>query len=274
MKTIHTLKLATAICAIFAFGCNQHINKKSDSADNSVEGNTSMVDVTGQDEEVIAKLWTSAEFRNNRDQRYRSLEDAYANPDNVVNLAVYSKFNGEIPSDIDTFKNVQLLGLDYNELSELPSSIGNLLYLQKIHLNKNEFTEFPHVLTQCRYLKTILISDNQIETITPDIKNLVFLEDLVMNDNNLGEVPPELFELTHLKVLGLRENGIGELPDKFDQLPNLEKLNLQNNNIKELPESLVMQGNNLQRITLKGNPMSIGYVNEIRKRMPSTEIEF
>lgn len=274
MKTIHTLKLATAICAIFAFGCNQHINKKSDSADNSVEGNTSMVDVTGQDEEVIAKLWTSAEFRNNRDQKYRSLEDAYANPDNVVNLAVYSKFNGEIPSDIDTFKNVQLIGMNNNNLTELPEAIGNLVYLQQVHLNKNDFREFPKVLTKNRYLRTVLISDNNIESVPSEIKNLIYLENLVMNDNNLGEIPPEIFELTNLKVLALRENGIGELPDKFDQLPNLEKLNLQNNNIKELPESLVLQGNNLQRITLKGNPMSIGYVNEIRKRMPSTEIEF
>lgn len=271
MKNEMTKSILLLILSLVILSCNQHIKNNADvSKKEGVQEST--MDLKAQDEMVLSKLWTSSEFINNREHRFRSLEKAYAQPDSVINLALYSVNMESVPENIDTFKNLQLLGLGHNDLSELPQSIGNLLYLQKVHLNKNQFTRFPEVLTNNRYLKTVLISDNKIEDITPDIRKLTYLEDLVMNDNNLGTVPPHIFELRNLKVLGLRDNGIGELPDKFDQLTKLEKINLQNNNLKEIPESLIKP--DLVRITLKGNPMSYAYIKELQKRMPETEIEF
>lgn len=254
--------------------CNHTINKKSNNKEEPVSQDQGMDKQTKEDEYILSQLWTSADFRNKKRYRFRSLEDAYLEPDSVINLAVYSGFNGKIPDDIDVFKNVQLIGMDNNNLTVLPESIGNLVYLQEVHVNKNSFSEFPEPLTNNRYLKTILISDNKIESITPDIKNLVYLENLVMNDNQISNLPIELFELSNLKVLGLRNNGISELPDRFGQMIKLEKLNLQNNNLKEIPESLINSCINLKRITLRGNPMSGSYVEELRKKMPGTEVEF
>lgn len=270
MKKILILGLSVFVL----FGCTNNISKKAPVEKETEATNNPMKGINEQDNVILSKLWSSYDFRNNKDKRFRSLEDAYRVPDSVINLAVYSGFNGVIPENIDTFKNVQLIGMNNNNLTNLPSTIGNLVFLQEVHLNKNSFTVFPEELTNNRYLKTILISDNNIEKITPNIKNLVYLENLVMNDNKISVLPAELFELTNLKVLGLRNNGIGELSDKFGQLSKLEKLNLQNNNLKELPESLINSCVNLQRITLRGNPMSGSYVEELRKKMPGTEIEF
>lgn len=261
-----------SITIVLVTSCNQNMNKKTISDNNSEGTEQTVKDIKEKDEIVLSKLWSSSDFINKKRYRYRSLEKAYEEPDSVINLALYTNYLGEVPENIDTFKNMQLLGLDYNDLTQLPASIANLTYLQKIHLNKNKFKAFPEVLTQNRYLKTILISDNEIETVSPDIKNLIYLEDLVINDNKLSVVPAEIFELQNLKVLGLRGNGIGELPDKFDQLVNLEKLNLQGNNLKEIPESITKL--NLTRLTLKGNPMDYAYVKAIQKKMPNTDIEF
>ncbi|MFW5656140.1 MAG: leucine-rich repeat domain-containing protein [Bacteroidota bacterium] len=251
-------------------GCNNNIKTKKAKTSPSVDQKDKTPAET--DAEVLAKLWPSSNFYKLKQYRFRSLENAYASPDSVINLALYAQDMNALPETIDTFKYVQLLGLDHNNLGTLPDEVGNLRYLQKIHLNKNSFTAFPEVLAKNKYLKTILISDNQIESVTPDLKNLVYLEELVMNDNKLGTVPEAIFELKELKVLGLRNNGIGMLPDKFENLPNLEKLNLQGNNLKEVPESLTMLP--LQRLTLKGNPMDYAYVKQLAEKMPETEIEF
>lgn len=272
MNYLKLFRIPSLLGLVFlTYGCNQHLGNNSEVSTRE-DKQEETVNLEVKDEEVLSKLWTSSDFINNREHRYRSLEKAYSQPDSVINLALYANDLNEIPSNIDTFKNLQLLGLDHNNLSDLPSTIGNLIYLQKIHLNKNSFTEFPVELTQNSFLKTILISDNQIESITPDIKNLVYLEDLVMNDNKLGTVPPALFELRELKVLGLRDNGLGELPNKFDQLTKLEKINLQNNNLNEIPPSLIKPG--LIRLTLKGNPLKPEYIKALRAQMPDTEIEF
>ncbi len=249
---------ATILVILFT-GCNSNVS------------NTAKRTITAQDSLVLSQLYPSSAFYREV-PRHRSLAKAYEQPDSVFNLAIYAQNLGTVPENIDTFKNLQLLGLDFNQLSSLPESVGNLTYLQKIHLNKNEFTEFPEVLTKNRYLKDILISDNKISYVTPEIANLVFLENLVMNDNELGEMPMVIFELDSLKVLGLRDNELTELPDEFEKLKNLQKLNLQNNQLKDLPESLLNLP--LERLTLKGNPIATVRKNEIEKRMPNTEIIF
>ena len=253
------LSLLILVCAFLLQGCNNNVN------------NSSTRHISKQDSIILSQLYPSSAFYRDV-PRHRSLTKAYQQPDSVFNLAIYAQNLGNVPENIDTFKNLQLLGLDFNQLSTLPESVGNLTYLQKIHLNKNEFTEFPEVLTKNRYLKDILISDNKITKVTPEISNLVFLENLVMNDNELGEMPMAIFELDSLKVLGLRDNGLTELPDEFHQLSNLQKLNLQNNKLKDIPESLLNL--KLERLTLKGNPIPTARKNEIEKLMPETEIVF
>ncbi len=254
-----SLFLSVLLSVFVLSGCNNTVN------------NTGSRQITTQDSIILSQLYPSSAFYREV-PRHRSLENAYQQPDSVYNLAIYAQNLGAVPENIDTFKNLQLLGLDFNQLTALPESVGRLVYLQKIHLNKNEFTEFPEVLTRNRYLKDILISDNKISYVTPEIANLVFLENLVLNDNELGEVPKAVFELDSLKVLGLRDNGLTELPDEFHRLPHLQKINLQNNKLKDIPESLMQL--KLERLTLKGNPIPSARKNEIEKLMPDTDIIF
>ena len=113
----------------------------------------------------------------------------------LINLKKLDLFNRltEIPEEIDSLNNLQILDLNANGLTFLPKEIGNLTNLQKLNLSFNKLTFLPK-----------------------EIGNLINLKELSLSFNNLTYLPKEIGNLINLQYLNLVSNG----------LPNLEKENI------------------------------------------------
>ncbi len=128
--------------------------------------------------------------------------------------------SGEIPAELGSLSNLELLDLRDNELSgEIPAELGSLSNLELLGLGANELSgEIPAELGS--------------------LSNLTWLH-LFANDLS-GEIPPELGSLSKLELLGLGENALsGEIPAELGSLSNLTWLGLGDNELSGcVPSSL------------------------------------
>ena len=142
-----------------------------------------------------------------------SLQEAMLHPDSVFKLTLSKKKLKEIPAQVFTFKNLQILNLSKNSLKEIPAIINQLQNLQDLNLSGNEITAIPASIGTMKNLIHINFNRNLIEAIPPEIGTLQNLEVLEMWDNELDSVPDEIKNLNKLKILELR----GILFSKDDQ---------------------------------------------------------
>jgi hypothetical protein len=108
--------------------------------------------------------------------------------------------------DITALRNrIEVMNLQYSDLSVLPSEIEHLQGLKILFLNDNSLRELPE-----------------------QIGNLSHLEILNLSNNDLESLPPSLSHLPKLRILNIRNNSISRLPDQLDQL-SLQELGLEGN---------------------------------------------
>ncbi len=201
---------------------------------------------------------------------YRSLDEAFVNPDDVIKIGFYTADLNEVPEVLDTFHYINALGLSWNNLSSLPGSLANMQYLQSIHLTDNQFEVFPEVLLYIPRLKELLLSRNMLEKLPDNIDRMASLTGFDLKENKLEEWSPGIFKMNNLEVLSLENNLLNSVPSEISYLKNLKKLNISFNPIQVLPKELFTM--NLQRLTITSCPMSSEYVNFVKKSMPNTKI--
>jgi Leucine-rich repeat (LRR) protein len=138
-------------------------------------------------------------------------------------------------SDFERFSSPLIRKLDcsYNNLTSLPDCLGNL---ERLNCNYNNLTSLP---------------DN--------LGNLSFLN---CWGNDLTLLPENL---ENLKVLYCSYNNLTSLPDS---LGNLKVLYCSYNNLNSLPENL----KNLEELYCRGNNFPEGYLEEIQRKYPQSEI--
>ena len=114
---------------------------------------------------------------------------------------------GEIPSELGSLTNLQVLALSQNQLSgEVPSVLGSLAGLRELYLWGNELSgEIPPEFSGLTNLQLLYLSQNQLS----------------------GKIPPELGSLANLQVLALSQSQLsGEIPSVLGSLANLQQLSL------------------------------------------------
>ena len=108
---------------------------------------------------------------------------------------------GEIPPELGSLSNLELLSLSANQLTgEIPAEMGSLANLRSLSLRNNQLSgEIP-----------------------PEVGSLANLEWLRLNNNQLtGEIPAELGRLTNLTVLHLSGNQLtGCVPAGLKRVPD------------------------------------------------------
>ena len=160
---------------------------------------------------------------------------------NITNLSIInSGLSGEIPPEIGTLTDLEVIKLKYNELTgPIPPEIGNLTNLVKLELDFNNLSgPLPAELWTLDSLTELGLQKNQFT----------------------GSIPAEIGNLTRLTHLYLYGNQFtGSIPAEIGNLINLEKLHLNNNQFTGLiPETICninMAFYNPYRFDISGNQL-------------------
>ena len=99
---------------------------------------------------------------------------------------IYKGLSGEIPAELGSLSNLEILYLHSNRLSgEIPAELGNLSNLRELYLGDNELSgEIPAELGNLSNLRKLYLRDNELS----------------------GEIPAELGNLSNLRELYLHSN--------------------------------------------------------------------
>ncbi|KAG0561879.1 hypothetical protein KC19_9G100100 [Ceratodon purpureus] len=108
-----------------------------------------------------------------------------------------NQLTGHIPSQLASLKNLQYLGLEFNNLQgPIPSWLGGLTSLVELTLGDNQFTgHIPNELGSLKRLQTLTLQGNNLcGPIPPSLQNCSSLQYLFLSDNNLSGTLPSGFE--------------------------------------------------------------------------------
>ncbi|EPR78148.1 Leucine rich repeat protein, partial [Spraguea lophii 42_110] len=88
----------------------------------------------------------------------------------ILNLASQNLSNIQVI----TFKNIQHLNLDHNDLSYIPNEIFNLHSLKSLSLENNKISKIPYEINKLQSLKKLNVDKNQLTNVI-EINNLLYL---------------------------------------------------------------------------------------------------
>jgi Leucine-rich repeat (LRR) protein len=175
-------------------------------------------------------------------------------------ILIGNGFNGELPSQISDFHNLEELTLSGNNLSgQVPASFGMLKKLKILDLSHNEFKGcVPQQLGNLTSLLKLDLSFNGFGCKIPEsfihLKNLEFL-DLSFNlFGNFG-VPLFLGEIPRLKEVYLSGNTLsGKIPEIWEKLGSVEKIGFSKMGlVGKIPVSMGVYLKNLTYLGLDNN---------------------
>ncbi|KAH7576015.1 hypothetical protein JRO89_XS02G0277700 [Xanthoceras sorbifolium] len=222
-------------------------------------------------------------------------------PNNLTYLSLSKNmFEGEIPSFILKFKQLQILGLSYNNFKGgIPKEIGNLTKLKKLYISYNKLQgEIPQELGNLAELEILGLPNNVLTGhIPPLIFNISSMLRINFSNNSLtgtipsnlwkcreligvylannklrGRIPREIGNLTSLKELTLGFNNlIGGIPNEIVSIPNLEVLDLGYSNLDGHVPTTVFNISTLKWLRLAGNKLSGSLSSNIGLGIPNVE---
>lgn len=134
---------------------------------------------------------------------YNWIDIANANPDTIYGVSLSKMKLGEIPVDLEKFKNLQILDLSKNKISNLPDFIGDFDKLIELNISKNDFEAFPI-----------------------EICKLTNLTRFIANRNPFDNIPECIGYCTKLEYIDLWETPISSFPESIDNLKALKEIDL------------------------------------------------
>ncbi len=142
---------------------------------------------------------------------------------------------GQIPEAITLLTRLRVLRLSRNPLRELPAVLDRLPSLEEIYLSCCGFRALPGALLNCRTLKKVDLSGNRIKTCRFEKAQWAKLESLSLEKNALAAFPSGLENVPSLRALLLAHNRMAEVPASSRLPAGLEYLDLCRNRITEIP---------------------------------------
>uniref|UniRef100_A0A914W8E0 Uncharacterized protein n=1 Tax=Plectus sambesii TaxID=2011161 RepID=A0A914W8E0_9BILA len=149
-----------------------------------------------------------------------------------------------IPEEVFQHVTLRVLQLSGNQLRNLPPSIATFRLLEELILNRNEICDLPETLKFLARLASLELSLNPLNSVSfGTIGQLRALSVLCLNCCSIKSIPNGAMPHS-LKWLELRENRLKSLPADFGRLVKLEHLDLDRNSLQSLPDSFA----NLKRL--------------------------
>jgi tetratricopeptide (TPR) repeat protein len=157
-----------------------------------------------------------------------------------------------------------------NKIPELTKTLKNLTHL---NLWNNRITELEYPFEFLPYLVSLNVSSNQINKVGASIGKIKMLYELNLSKNDITTLPEEIGNLNNLHTCILRGNRIIELPASLKKINSLHTLDLSLNNLEKVPQ-IVSELTMLKVLILSGNPLQPVDIENIRAKLPNTEVIF
>jgi len=170
-----------------------------------------------------------------------------------------------IPKEIGNLKNLRVLMLGDNKLLSIPKGIYNLKNLTHLSLGGNDITSIPKEIDNLKNLTHLSLGGNDITSIPKEIGNLKNLTHLDLSYNNLESIPKEIGKLKNLRYLELDNNKLTSIPKEIGKLKKLRELSLKNNKLTSLPRE-IEDIPFLYKLDVKLNPGLKGISSELEKK--------
>ncbi len=157
---------------------------------------------------------------------------------NHISLDLSSLGLTELPPEIQSFKNLRMLRLSYNNLKqEAIAKLGDWLpNLEELLLDFDNLTGLPAKICALTQLRILNIRSNKLSpAAVAKLCALINLQVLSLQANELRELPAEIINLINLRVLDLTGNLLSPIViASLCNIPKLEALSLANNDLIEL----------------------------------------
>ena len=114
------------------------------------------------------------------------------------------------------------LNLALRKLKEIPKEVGSLINLEVLWVGGNYITEVPKELGKLTNLRELYLGGNYIKELPKEMGNLTHLKELYLGNNKLESIPKEFGNLTNLRELVLFQNPIRLVPEEIKSIPYLD----------------------------------------------------
>ena len=139
-----------------------------------------------------------------------------------------------------------------------------------VDLSDNLLTSMNEVFSVSPNMRVLDLSENRIM----NVANTQKLVELDLSENDIESINKSFIKKGNaLMILDLSKNDIEKLPRCFKHATVLEELNLADNQLSRINCNF-SKCTNLSRVDLRGNPMTIEYINELRSRWQNIEFLF
>lgn len=95
-------------------------------------------------------------------QKYRSLDKALANKNNVKLLDLSNQELEVIPEGVFELIHLEVLILNNNKLEKIPRNIQSLQKLERLEIMKNQIDKLPLEIVELKNLKKINVAYNRV----------------------------------------------------------------------------------------------------------------
>lgn len=124
-----------------------------------------------------------------------------------------------------------------NLVGELPSNVASLTQLEVLDLANNKLIALPAEIRELTQLRTLSVADNQLRAVPMDLFTSTSLVELNMTKNRLEGAFFSIASAPHLQKLLLASNALTSLSQSPDlDLPVLQFLDIAANRLSSLPD--------------------------------------
>lgn len=193
-----------------------------------------------------------------RNSIQRLRERSFSGLNNLLVLNISGNSLTQLPVNVFTTRNLQILDLSYNDLANIRAdTFVSLDRLQALNISSNSLRELrADIFNGLSTLIWLSVDDNSIESLQADVfANMRFLERLDLSGNKLRTFSGDVFgsSTIPLRRLFLRNNQLESIDaNAFARTPNLDTLAISHNSMVTLPDNL-LAGVRLRKLHMNHN---------------------
>ena len=203
--------------------------------------------------------------------RNYNFNEAKLKPKSVIELDLNEAGLTKIPDEIQSFENIEVLDLGFNEISELPIWLLQLKKLKRLILTKNKLNTVPEFIFAIKSLEYLDLSNNQIQAFEIDEKETGSLKEFDLSFNELSDIPESMIWLKSLAILRIENNRLKMIPKVIGDMKSLKNLDIYHNQVTDYNNNIA-DATGLEILFLAQNPIHESKIAKLKSLIPKCKV--